>query len=121
LKPTPLLQTHTAGPFAFYCNPTYLVADGILFVAFFIFIVKLSTFIPDFPFTIFSYRLPHQPRFTWKMAINTDSESFRKNGLVRLIFLTRDFAIKFYRMDALPSTNQQKHTWLHLFSIHYDS
>jgi len=42
-----------------------------------------------------------------------------KLGLTRgpMIFLTRGFGIKFYRLDALPHTNQQKHTRFHLFCI----
>jgi len=32
-----------------------------------------------------------------------------------LIFLTRGFGAKFHGPDALPDTNQQKHTGLRLF------
>ena len=38
-----------------------------------------------------------------------------------LIFLTRNFGVKFYRSQALPGTNQQKHTGLHPFCIHCES
>jgi len=36
-----------------------------------------------------------------------------------LIFLMRGSDLKFYCPDALPGTNQQQHTGLHLYCIHF--
>ena len=40
-------------------------------------------------------------------------------AVCHLIFLTRSFGAKIYRLDALPGVKQQEHAGPHLFCIHY--